>query len=143
MVWGSDAGRWAELNARIGKALTTCSKLKKFWYKTSCTIKWKMQVYNAIIIAQLTYGLNTLQMTPAMLKRVDAFQMRGLRYILKMDHSYYSGISNQTVYDKARIVLNNGNDDEVNLSWDEWIGATELGNAKEIRKISSSKQESK
>ena len=50
--------------------------------------KWKLQVYNAIIVAQLTYGLNTLQLTPALLARLDAFQMRGLRYILKIEHSF-------------------------------------------------------
>ena len=90
-----DAGRWTELNNRINKALVTCNKLKTFWYKTNCSYKWKLQVYNAVIVSQLTYGLSTLQMTPTMLNRLDAFQMRGLRYILKIEHSYYSRISNQ------------------------------------------------
>ena len=40
------------------------------------------------------------------------------------------------MYDKARIILNGGADEEINLSWDEFIGAAELGNAKEIRNIS-------
>ena len=71
----SNASRNAELNSRISKALTTCNKLKTFWYKTNCSYKWKLQIYNAIIVAQLTYGLSTLQLTPALLAKLDAFQM--------------------------------------------------------------------
>ena len=91
----TDAGRWSELNNRMNIALRTCNKLKTFWYKTDCTHKWKLHVYNAVIIAQISYGMNTVQLTQAMLNRLDAFQMRGLRYILKIEHAYYSGVSNQ------------------------------------------------
>ena len=72
-----NAGRLSELNNRINKALVTCNKLKTFWSKTNCSYKWKLQVYNAIIVSQLTYGLSTVQLTPSMLNRLDAFQMRG------------------------------------------------------------------
>ncbi len=106
----TDAGRWSELNNRMNIALRACNKLKTFWYKTDCTHKWKLQVYNAVIIAQISYGMNTVQLTQAMLNRLDAFQMRGLRYILKIEHAYYSGVSNQEVYDKINIVLNKGTD---------------------------------
>ena len=77
-----NAGRLSELNNRINKALVTCNKLKDCWSKTNCSYKWKLQVYNAIIVSQLTYGLSTVQLTPSMLNRLDAFQMRGFRYIL-------------------------------------------------------------
>ena len=76
-----DAGRLSELNNRIDKALVTCNKLKTFWSKTNCSYKWKLQVYTAVIVSQLTYGLSTVQLTPSILKRLDAFQMRGFRYI--------------------------------------------------------------
>ena len=47
-----------------------------------------------------------MAMTPALLARLDAFQMRGLRYILKIDHAYYSHVTNEEVYTKARIAIN-------------------------------------
>ena len=53
----SNVSRYAELNNRISIALGTCNKLKLFWRKTKCPIKWKIQIYNAIIVSQLTYGL--------------------------------------------------------------------------------------
>jgi len=129
-----DAGRWTELNNRINKALITCNKLKTFWYKTNCSYKWKLQVYNAVIVSQLTYGLSTLQMTPTMLNRLDAFQMRGLRYILKIEHSYYSRISNQEVFDKINIILNKGTD--INIPWQEFITANRFDKPKYVVKLS-------
>ena len=98
-----EAGRWSELNNRMNIALRTCDKLETFWYKMDCSYKWKLEVYDADIVAQLSYGLNTLLLTPAMLSKMDAFQMRGLRYILKIEHAYYSRISNKEVYDKNTI----------------------------------------
>ena len=56
----------------VGEApLDIINKLKPFWYKTDCTHKWKLQVYNAVIIAQISYGMNTVHLTQAMLNRLD------------------------------------------------------------------------
>ena len=77
----------------------------------------KSQVYHAVIIAQITYGMSTVHLTPAMLHRLAAIQMRGLRYILKIEHAYYSGTSNKEVYDKINIILNKGTD--INITWQE------------------------
>ena len=57
-------------------------------------------MYNAVIIAQISYDMNTVHLTPAMLNRLDAFQMKGFRYIFKIDHAYYSRVSNQEIYEK-------------------------------------------
>ena len=69
-----------------------------------------------------------------MLKRLDAFQMRGLRYILKIEHSYYSRISNQEVYDKINIILNK--DTDINITWQEFIAAEHFDKPKTIVKLS-------
>ena len=130
----SNAGRLSELNNRINKALVTCNRLKTFWSKTSCSYKWKLQVYNAIIVSQLTYGLSTVQLTPSMLSRLDAFQMRGFRYILKIEHSYYSRVSNQKIYDKINIIYNKGTD--LNISWQEFIAAHHFDHPKKLVKLS-------
>ena len=66
------AGRWIELDNRIDIAFKACDKLKTFWYKTDCSYIWKLQVYDAVIIAQLTHGLNTVQLTVAILSKMDA-----------------------------------------------------------------------
>ena len=127
-IISNDASRWGVLNNRISKALVTCQRLKPSWYKTNCSYKWKLQVYNAIVVAQLTYGLSTVQLTPAMLKRLDAFQMRGLRFILKIEHSYYCRISNNEVYDKINGTVSKGAD--LNITWQEFGAANRFDKPK-------------
>ena len=72
-------------------------KLKDFWNKTNCTRKWKAMIFNAIIISQLIYGLETLPLTSNLVSRFNAFQMKGFRKILKISHSYYSRVSNAEI----------------------------------------------
>ena len=57
----------AELQTRLGKAFTTSYRLKEFWKNCNAPLKRKLQVYNAIIIPQLTYGLNTIHLTDSCL----------------------------------------------------------------------------
>ena len=123
-----------ELQARFTKALNTCCNSKVFWSKTNCRHKWKLQIYNAVIVAQLTYGLNTLQLTEAMLNRLDAFQMRGMRYITKAGHAYFTGISNEEVVKRVEIALNKGQDLEI--TWEEFIDANRGHNLREFKKLS-------
>ncbi len=68
-----------EVSARIRVAGSTAKKLKVFWNNTSCSKKWKALVYNAVVISQLIYGLETLPLTNNLLNKLDAFQMRGFR----------------------------------------------------------------
>ena len=93
-------------------------KLKTFWRKTNASLKWKLEVYNAIVISQLVYGLETLQLTDSLLCRLNAFHIRGLRQILCIDHAYYSGISNEDVLHRARVVLNN--DQNTDIEWQQF-----------------------
>ena len=93
-----------------------------------------MQIYNAIIIAQLTYGLSTVQLTESLLNRLDAFQVRGLMYILGIEHSYYSGISNEEVYERVNIALNEGQD--LNIEWSDFMSAHKFSDIKTMEKVS-------
>ncbi len=65
-----------ELTNRMVDALTACKKMKIFWEKADTTIKWKLQVYGAIVRSKLLYGLEAIQPTNSEQKRLNAFQMR-------------------------------------------------------------------
>lgn len=119
-----NGSREAEIQHRLSKALLTASRLKFFWKKTNASLKWKLLIYNAIIIAQVTYGLDVMHITETILRKLNAFHFRGLRIILGIEHSYYSRVTNQEVLRKANIVLNGGQDLE--LTWEQFIL---LGNA--------------
>ena len=68
-----------------------------------------------------------------MLNRLDAFQMRGFRYILKIDRSYYSRVSNQEIHDKINIIYNKGTD--LNITWQEVIAANKFDHPKKFTKL--------
>ena len=45
-------------------------------------------MYESIVDSRLTYGLETLQLNANHLKRLDAFQQKGLRRILKIPPAF-------------------------------------------------------
>ena len=58
-----------------------------------------MIVFNAGVMSILLYGLETIPLTKTLRAKLDAFQMTCLRRIAKVDHPFYSRISNQKVLD--------------------------------------------
>ncbi len=48
-------------------------------------------MYDAVVMSKLVYGLETLQLTRAEQRRLDAFQMRGVRKILRIPSTYEIG----------------------------------------------------
>ena len=111
-------GRQKEINSRLSKAMGTCQKLKLFWHKTKAPLGWKLQVFNAIIISQLTYGLNTISITESVRNRLNAFHVKGLRKILGIAPAYYSGVSNEKVIDKMNLVINKVN--PIEITWQQF-----------------------
>ena len=61
----------------------TWFKLKPYWKASGASKKRKLIIYDAIIRSKLLYGLETIHLTQAMSKKLDAFQMHGIRRILQ------------------------------------------------------------
>jgi hypothetical protein len=59
-----------------------------YWKATDSSKKWKLLIYDAIIKSKLLYGMETTHVTKVMQKKIDAFQLRGLRKILRMQTTY-------------------------------------------------------
>ena len=68
-----------EIKSRIANTWITVKKLDLLWKSKSATRKWKLRVFEAVIVAKLLYGLETIPITDADARRIDAFQVRGLR----------------------------------------------------------------
>ena len=110
----------AEVDKRVNKALSTCNKLKVFLKKAKCNKRWKLQVYNAVVISQLVYGLETMYLNDSLIKRPDAFHIRGIRHILGIEHAYWSRTSNLEIMEKANAILNAGKKD-ITDQWGNFI----------------------
>ncbi len=87
-----------ELNSRISDATVAVKSLELFWKHVRCDMRWKMQVYNAVVISKLTYGLETLQFTKNQGGVLDSFQMKGLRKIMNIKPTFIDrSITNEEV----------------------------------------------
>ena len=93
----------AEVSNRIGDCIATCNRLKLFWNKANNSIKWKVQVFNAIVRSKLLYGLECVQLTNAELSTLNAFQNKSLRRILHIPPTFIDREqTNAKMYDKIR-----------------------------------------
>ena len=95
---------------RITATWNTVRRLDFLWGKSRASIKWKIRVYDAVIVAKLMYGLTSIPLSKADANKIDAFQMRGVRKILKVKHPYWSRISNKKLLEMANEKLGNEQD---------------------------------
>ena len=92
----------AEIQNRIAMAIKTCAQLKLFWDRADTSISWKLRVFNSIVKSKLMYGLETIQLTQGEQNKIDAFQMKRIRRILKIPPTFIDrSQTNQAVRDQA------------------------------------------
>ena len=101
------------------KTMTVAKKMNKLLRHIGCTKTWRLQVYNAVIVSKLCYGLESLEVTDDLMNRLDAFQIRGLRAIMKIEHSSKSHITNEEIHARANIIANKS--DYTNENWKEFL----------------------
>ena len=65
------------------------------------------------------YGLETMYLNEGLLKRLDAFHMRGIRHILGIEHAYWSRTSNEEILMKANWILEHSED--ITIDWKELV----------------------
>lgn len=91
-----------EISNKLQEVRKTWFKLFPYWKTSGASKKWQIIVYDAVIRSKLLYGLETVQLTEAMYKKIDAFQLRGLRKILKMQTTFMNRANtNKKVYEAA------------------------------------------
>jgi len=71
-----------ETTYQMQQVTGTWKRLQTYWKATDASKKWQLLAYDATVKSKLLYGLETAQASNADLKRIDAFQLRGLRQIL-------------------------------------------------------------
>ena len=97
----SDGKVRGELGRRIGRAWGEFSKLVRLWRHTSLSVKRKTEIFQAVVTTQLLYGLSTVWLSVAELRRLNGFQARCLRVLLRIQPAFVSRVSNQLVLERA------------------------------------------
>ena len=93
----SDGEIMTAIKRRLGIARKDFEVLQSIWRHTSLTKAWKLRIFEACIISKLVYGLVTAVLNQNERRRLDGFQARCIRRILKVPAAYYSRISNVRV----------------------------------------------
>lgn len=95
-----------EIQRRISITMPILKKLELFWKEAECSTKWKIQVYNAVVTAKLLYSLETLMPTKQTAEKLNVFQLKGLRKILKMHTTFIDRENtNEEVYRRANEAM--------------------------------------
>ena len=91
----------SELARRLGQARQSFACLAQIWSHAGLSTARMVLIYNACIVSKLLYGLQTMWLNKAEVKRLDAFHYRCLRKCLGIPHSYVSHITNDYVLQQA------------------------------------------
>ena len=98
----SDDGRVGkELARRLGMAQREFICLTRIWKHCSLPRQRKMQIFNAMVLSKLVYGLATAWLGKNERSRLDGFQSRCLRSILNIPVAVVSRVSNAAVLQQA------------------------------------------
>ena len=74
-----------EIGKRIATAMVTMKNLDEFWLHSNWGVKLKIEVADAVLSSKVLYGIETAQLNEPELKRLDVFQRKALRQILRME----------------------------------------------------------
>ena len=76
-----------EISCRIGKASAAFNKLAKIWKSRKIPLSLKMKFYNSNVISTLLYASETWHLKVNQERKIDAFDIRCLRKILRIKWS--------------------------------------------------------
>jgi hypothetical protein len=100
----SDGRSVDELSRRLGLAAADFKTLSKIWSHANVSMRRKVQVFEACVVSVLMYGLKTIWLGAAGRRRLDGFQARCIRKILKIPASFISRVSNASVRRQAGVM---------------------------------------
>ena len=97
----ADGAIRSELNKKLGAAWAEFCKLQKVWNHSSLTMGRKVQIYQAVVVSCLLYGLSSAWLNVAEGRRLNGFHARCLRKVTGIKPSFISRMSKTAVLKKA------------------------------------------
>ena len=109
---GCQINQYSNINQEISKRISNCMVILKrldiLWRHCDLKIGFKINVLDAVIRAKLLYGMESAQLTPSHQRRIEVFQLKGLRKILKMQTTYVDrSNTNAEVFRRANVEIEN------------------------------------
>ena len=98
----ADGNSERDINSRIGKASAVFQKLQCIWKRNSINTSLKMQIFKSIVIPTAIYASETWKSTARIIQKLDVFQQRCLRKILRV--RYQDHITNVEILRRSNSV---------------------------------------
>ena len=96
----SKGGCDEDISNRLCKAKAQFRRLRKVWSSSNFSIRTKIKLFNSLVISVLTYGSKTWKTTEGDKKKLDSFQNRCLRQLLRV--RWPDKISNEELHRRTR-----------------------------------------
>ena len=107
-----------EMFNKMQEVRKTWFKFLPYWEATNAKVKWQLLIFDAVVRSKLLYGLETIQLTGAMLKKIDAFQIRCLRRILRIPSTFIDRRSpNRVVFQRCTEILHQNQGEQRELEF--------------------------
>ena len=90
-----------DIKARLGKARGAFVKLNRVWNSNSVTKKTKIKLYKTLVKPVLMYGCETWKMNEGDAQKINVFQNRCLRRILKI--KWQDKVTNKELLERANV----------------------------------------
>ena len=91
-----------ELSRRLGEAAACFKALSAVWKHANIPKKRKYRIFEACVVSKLLYGLESLWLLKAHLRKLDAFGTKCLRSIAGIPPSFFSRVSNKDVLESLK-----------------------------------------
>jgi len=95
-----------EISKRFAATMAIMKKLDIFWRHSDCPTHIKVYTADAVLRSKLLYGLESAQLIPSVLKKLETFQLKVLRKILKIDTTYINRVnSNASIFNRINTTM--------------------------------------
>ena len=98
----SKGGCDEDISNRLCKAKAQFRRLRKIWSSSSFSIQTKVKLFNSLVMSVLTYGSETWKTRERDKKKLDTFQNRCLRQLLRV--RWPEKISNEELHRRTRTI---------------------------------------
>lgn len=106
-----------DIQQRLSKARQTVYRLRRIWDCNEISRKTKVQLFKTIVRAVLMYGCEAWKLTKTEAKKLDAFQYKCMKRILRI--RWPRTISHQQIQETTGV---NRTSDEIRRRRWNWIG---------------------
>ena len=94
----------SEIGSKIGYTNQEFRTIMQIWNHTNIRKQRKLQLYQALILSKLLYGLQTIWLSKRLRQKINAFHCASVRKIIGIPHSYVSRVTNAEVLRLANMI---------------------------------------